>query len=157
MPKIQVIAGGLAMGDTHRARKAYLRSPYHEVMSFGHRPKKIPKQERKVISFSNDELLSICHPHMDALVVTFLISNHKVDQILYLSTLQQMRVELKSLKPIRTSLVGFNDGSISLKGSIMLPTNFGEGQLSITLMIKYLIIAATLHITTSSDDSLYSL
>ncbi|XP_073037441.1 uncharacterized protein [Primulina eburnea] len=108
---IHMISGGATDGDSGRARKAHGRRLENFEISWG---ADLPQDP--VISFGPDDLRGIVAPHNDALVVTATVANYNVTRIfidngssvniLFKSTLDQMKVEGFEFEPIST-LYGF--------------------------------------------------
>ncbi|XP_073314713.1 uncharacterized protein [Primulina huaijiensis] len=109
---IHMISGGATDEDSGRARKAHGR----RLGSFEiYRGADLPQDP--VISFGSDDLRGVVAPHNDALVVTATVASYDVARIfidngssvniLFKSTLDQMKVEGSEFEPISTPLYGF--------------------------------------------------
>ncbi|XP_073049611.1 uncharacterized protein [Primulina eburnea] len=109
---IHMISGGATDGDSGRARKAHGRRLENFEISKG---ADLPQDP--VISFGPEDLRGIVAPHNDALVVTATIANYDVARIfidngssvniLFKSTMDQMKVEGFEFDPVSTPLYGF--------------------------------------------------
>lgn len=87
------------------------------------------------ISFIEEDIQRLHHPHDDASVITLLIANFNtrwvsVDNgssadILYYLVFQQMRIDKEWLLPLNTPLVGFDDTKVFPVGSITVLVTIG--------------------------------
>ncbi|XP_073018829.1 uncharacterized protein [Primulina eburnea] len=123
---IHMISRGATDGDSVRARKAHRkRLDNFEISRGAYLP------QDPVISFGPEDLQGIIAPHNDALVVTATIADYDVEvifidngssvNILFKSTLDQMKVEGFEFDPISTPLYGFTGHDIVPLGLITLP------------------------------------
>ncbi|XP_073056951.1 uncharacterized protein [Primulina eburnea] len=109
---IHIISVGATNGDSGRPRKAHGRSLENFEISRG---ANLPQDP--AMSFGSEDLQSIVAPHNDALVVTATIAKYDVARIfidngsfvniLFKSTLDQMKVEGFEFDPVSTPLYGF--------------------------------------------------
>ncbi|XP_073283409.1 uncharacterized protein [Primulina huaijiensis] len=128
---IHMISGGATDGDFGRARKAHGRRLENFEISRG---ADLPLDP--VISFGLEDLIGILTPHNDALVVRPTIANYEVAMIfidnrsslnvLFKSTLDQMKVEGFEFEPVSTLLYGFAGHVIPPLGQIVLPLSLGD-------------------------------
>ncbi|XP_073275381.1 uncharacterized protein [Primulina huaijiensis] len=103
-----------------------------------------------VISFGPKDLRGIVAPHNDALVVTATIANYDVVRIfidngssvniLFKSTLDQMKVEGFEFDPVSTPLYGFAGHAIPSLGQITLPLSLGRDPRRVTKMITFTVV-----------------
>ncbi|XP_073049633.1 uncharacterized protein [Primulina eburnea] len=103
-----------------------------------------------VISFGPEELRGIMAPHNDALVVTATIANCDVAKIfvdngssvnvLFKSTLDQMKVEGFEFEPVSTPLYGIAGHAIPPLGQIVLPLSLGTDPRRATKMIAFTVV-----------------
>ncbi|KAL5566135.1 hypothetical protein UlMin_029299 [Ulmus minor] len=132
--------GGLATGETNRARKNYAQQsrtdPFpHQVNLTGHK-EKIPRLSDDPIIFTESEARGLWHPHTDAIVVTLCIAGRKVFRILvdngsfvdilFKSTFNRMNLVGVKIEPTASSLSSFTGDSISSEGILNLPVELGS-------------------------------
>ena len=89
---------------------------------------KLSRRENTVISFSDDEVKQLIHPHIDALVVTLNVANGKVFcilvdtgssiDILFAFAFCQMNVGGTMTRPIKMPLYGFGREKVYRDGAI---------------------------------------
>ncbi|XP_073041975.1 uncharacterized protein [Primulina eburnea] len=92
----------------------------------------------------------IVAPHNDALVVTATVADYDVERIfidngsfvniLFKSTLDQMKVEEFEFEPISTPLYGFAGHVIPPLGQIVLPLSLGRDSRWVTKMITFTVV-----------------
>ncbi|XP_075481082.1 uncharacterized protein LOC142521778 [Primulina tabacum] len=131
--------------DSGRARKAHGRRLENFEISRG---ADLPQDP--VISFGPEDLRGIVAPHNDALVVTATIANYDVTRIfidngsfvniLFKSTLDQMKVEGFEFDPVSTPLYGFAGHAIPPLGQITLPLSLGRDSRRVTKMITFTVV-----------------
>ncbi|XP_073278738.1 uncharacterized protein [Primulina huaijiensis] len=142
---IHMISGGTTDGDSGRARKAHGRRLENFEISRG---ADLPQDA--VISFGPEDLRGIVAPHNDALVVTAIIANYDVARIfidngcsvniLFKSTLDQMKVEGVEFDPVSTPLYGFAGHAIPPLGQITLPLSLGRDPRRVTKIITFTVV-----------------
>ncbi|XP_073280625.1 uncharacterized protein [Primulina huaijiensis] len=142
---IHMISGGATDGDSGRARKAHGRGLENFEISRG---ADLPQDA--VISFGPKDLRGIVAPHNDALVVPATIVNYDVARIfidngssvniLFKSTLDQMKVEGFEFDPVSTPLYGFAGHAIPPLGQITLPLSLGRDPRRVTKMITFTVV-----------------
>ncbi|XP_073064019.1 uncharacterized protein [Primulina eburnea] len=142
---IHMILGGATYGDSGRARKAHGRRLENFEISRG---ADLPQDP--VISFGPEDLRGIVAPHNDALVVTATIANYDVARIfidngssvniLFKSTMDQMKVEGFEFDPVSTPLYGFAGHAIPPLGQITLPLSLGRDSRRVTKMITFTVV-----------------
>ncbi|XP_073045963.1 uncharacterized protein [Primulina eburnea] len=142
---IHMISGGATDGDSGRARKAHGRRLENFEISRG---TDLPPDP--IISFGPEDLRGIVAPHNDALVVTTTIANYDVARIfidngssvniLFKSTLDQMKVEGFEFDPVSTPLYGFTGHAIPPLGQINLPLSLGRDSRRVTKMITFIVV-----------------
>ncbi|KAL5565807.1 hypothetical protein UlMin_028971 [Ulmus minor] len=113
--EVRTIIGGLATGDTNRARKNYAcqtrLAPYPQQVNLAEHRDKIPRLSNEPIIFTKEEANCLWHPHKDAIVVSLRIASHKVYKILidngssadilFRSTLNRMNLVGAKFEPIK--------------------------------------------------------
>ncbi|XP_073051366.1 uncharacterized protein [Primulina eburnea] len=139
---IHMISGGATDGDFGRARKAHGRRLENFEISRG---ADLPQDP--VISFGPEDLRGVVTPHNDALVVTTTIANYDVARIfidnrssvnvLFKSTLDQMKMRGFEFEPVSTPLYGFAEHVILPLGEIVLPLSLGADPRRVTEMISF--------------------
>ncbi|XP_075518812.1 uncharacterized protein LOC142552836 [Primulina tabacum] len=142
---IHMISDGATYGGYGRARKAHGR----RLENFGiYSGADLPQDP--VISFGPKDLRGVVNPHNDALVVTATITNYDVAMIfidngsslnvLFKSTLDQMKVEEFEFEPVSTPLYGFAGHAIPPLGQITLPLSLGRDSRRVTKMITFTVV-----------------
>ncbi|XP_073313529.1 uncharacterized protein [Primulina huaijiensis] len=142
---IHMISGGATDGDSGRARKAHRRRLENFEICRG---ADLPQDP--VISFGPKDLRGVVTPHNDALVVTATIANYDVARIfidngssvnvLFKSTLDQMKVEGFEFEPVSTPLYEFVGHTILPLGQIVLPLSLGTDPQRVTKMISFIMV-----------------
>ncbi|XP_075515466.1 uncharacterized protein LOC142550114 [Primulina tabacum] len=137
--------GGATDGDSWRARKAYGRRLENFEISRG---ADLPQDP--VISFGPEDLRGVVASHNDALVVTATIANYDMARILidngssvnilFKSTLDQMKMEGFEFEPISTPLYGFAGHDIPPLGQIVLPLSLGHEPWWVTKMTIFTVV-----------------
>ncbi|KAL0291762.1 UNVERIFIED_CONTAM: hypothetical protein Sradi_7014800 [Sesamum radiatum] len=141
---IHTIAGGPAGGDSGRSRKKYAR--YLETARRSYRIMSVDKEED--ITFGKGDLEADMGSQNDPMVIKMDIANflvHKVlvdngswVDILFINVLRKMEIEVASLQPLSTPLVGFGDSEVIPLGTIDLPVSIGAEPKRKTMMVKFL-------------------
>src|SRR5262249_51156675 len=142
---IRMIAGGPgAGGDSKGKRKDYAR----EVDKPG-QPSKLPRL-KEPITFSDEDLEGIRHPHDDPLVVNasidgfyvhrLLVDNGSGRDILYFDYFTKMGLSVGQLRRINYPLYGFTGDSLNAEGSITLPATFGTPPRQATVTVEFVIV-----------------
>ncbi|XP_073291138.1 uncharacterized protein [Primulina huaijiensis] len=131
--------------DSGRARKAHGRRLENLEISRG---ADLPQDP--VISFGPEDLRGIVAPYNDALVVTATIANYDVARIfidngssvniLFKSTLDQMKVEGFEFDSVSTPLYEFAGHAIPPLGQITLPLSLGRDPQRVTKMITFTVV-----------------
>ncbi|XP_073020958.1 uncharacterized protein [Primulina eburnea] len=142
---IHMISRGATDGDSGRAGKARGRRLENFEI---YRGADLPQDT--VVSFGPEDLRGIVAPHNDALVVTATIANYDVAKIfvdngssvnvLFKSTLDQMKVEGFEFEPVSTPLYGFAGHAIPPLGQIVLPLSLGTVPRRVTKMIAFTVV-----------------
>ncbi|XP_058068779.1 uncharacterized protein LOC131218114 [Magnolia sinica] len=114
-----------------------------------------PKKELRVspcnLTFTEDNVCRIHHPHNDSLVVTMTVANHKVYRILvdtessadiiYLEAFERMGIPRSRLRPVKTPLHGFarerviSEGAISLLKCYAIAVRKRSGKQALTINV----------------------
>ncbi|KAL5583615.1 hypothetical protein UlMin_016057 [Ulmus minor] len=137
--EVRVIIGGLATGDTNRARKNYARQarsePFPHQVNLAEHKNKAPRLSKEPIIFTEKEASSLWHPHKDVIVVGLRIASQKVYKILidngsfadilFCSTLNRMNLVGAKFEPVKSALYGFTGDSIHSEGVPNLPVELG--------------------------------
>ncbi|GAV78892.1 hypothetical protein CFOL_v3_22357 [Cephalotus follicularis] len=94
------------------------------------------RESQIVISFSDYDLESVLLLHSDPVVIElniylFLVRRILIDgrssaDILYKKAFDNLKIQENSLKPIKTSLIGFLEEVVYPMGSVTLPIIIGE-------------------------------
>ncbi|XP_073290904.1 uncharacterized protein [Primulina huaijiensis] len=131
--------------DSGRARKARGRRLENFEISRG---ADLPQDP--ALSFGPEDLRGVVTPHNDALVVTATIANYDVARIfidngssvnvLFKSTLDQMKVEGFEFEPVSTPLYGFAEHAILPLGQMFIPLSLGHEPLRITKMMTFTVV-----------------
>ena len=155
--EIFMIEGGSSFsGDSNRSRKAHIRRaqlPSTEVDVFSFRPAKMPKYEVTEITFTDEDMEGVEHPHDDPLVVTAMVGNHNVHRILidtgatsnlmYYSALKAMGLTIEHLIPSSVTLVGFSGEKTKSLGTIKLSVTLGTAPKQVTTIAEFLVLDKT--------------
>ena len=152
--EVRMISGGHASGDSAKAKKDSVRLA--RDIALGHQINmaellaKLSKKENTIISFTDDEVRRLIHPHTDTLVVTLSVANGKVFRILintgssanilFVSVFHQMNVGGATRRLIKTPLYGFGGERVYAEGAIQLPVTFGQCLAEVTQMINLLLV-----------------
>ena len=80
-------------------------------------------------------------------IANFMVSKVLVDQgssthILYWKTFQRLEISLTTIQPHHRLLLGFAGERVETRGYVDLMTTFGQGKLSQSFTVRYLIIDA---------------
>ena len=113
--EIRVIIGGSSTGRSSKSKKAYLKVVQSIQLSGW--TLKARSTDEQAITFTDEDVARIHHPHDDAIVITLLIAdyttrrvlvgNRSSTDILYYSAFQQMKLGRGQLRPVNSPLVGF--------------------------------------------------
>ena len=127
--EIRVIIGGTSTRQSSKSKKTYLKVVQNVQLS-GRSPKTRETNE-PTISFMDEEVEKIHHPHDGVIVITLLIADYMtrrvlVDNgssanILYYPAFQQMRLGQDQLYPICSPFIGFGGMKVQPVGTITLP------------------------------------
>ena len=109
---------------------------------------KFCKRENTVISFTNNDVRWLIHPHTNTLVVTLNVTNGRIFwilidtesfmDILFGSALCQMNVGGATPRPIKMPLYEFGRERAYTEGAIQLPITFTQCPVQITQMVDFL-------------------
>lgn len=150
-PEIRTIAGGFrGGGETRSARKSYVKEMREVSIYAIRRPLKTARREKLVFGFSDEDYEGVYLPHSDALVVTMVIANHKIQRvlvdngssadILYKSTFDLMKIDKEKVSVVRYPLVGFAGEQVMLLGLIDLQVTIGILPTRRTIPVKFLVV-----------------
>ncbi|CAA0806554.1 Unknown protein, partial [Striga hermonthica] len=144
---IYMILGGPTDGDSNNARKGHVRDvkrKREEVRITGRMP---------VISFRAEDAEGVLLPHNDALVITaevagfdvkrvFIDTGSSVDVMFY-DCFAQINKHLNlELKPVATTLYGFNGGKVMPMSEVSLTVALGLGNTRKVRMIRFVVVGA---------------
>ncbi|XP_059629700.1 uncharacterized protein LOC132272601 [Cornus florida] len=122
--EIRVIAGGcVGGGKSSSACKAYarrMRSSFEECkVGVQIQHQKMPRLGDPIITFLDEDIKDVQQPHDDPLVVTMMIANYSIWQILvdngsstdiiFLDAFSKMKIGKEKFRPTRSLLVGFTE------------------------------------------------
>ncbi|VFQ93359.1 unnamed protein product [Cuscuta campestris] len=106
---------------------------------------------REQIQFTEKDLPNTPSPHRDALVVRIKINNAIVHRtlvdtgssvnIMYEKTFQDLGLDRKDLRPVRTPLSGFTGDSIKAEGVITVPVIVGDGAHKAKLKMEFMVVS----------------
>ena len=132
--EIRVIIRGTSTGQSSKSRKMYLKAVQNVQLSG--RSLRTSGVDDLAITFTDEDVGRIHHPHNDAIVITLLIADYKtrrvlVDNgssadILYYPAFQQMRLGRDQLRLVCSPLVGFGGMKVQPVGTITLPVVVGS-------------------------------
>lgn len=105
---------------------------------------------RNDIEFSDKDLIGLEVPHNDALVVSMMVANTKLDKIfcttgfshsiIYLSTLERLGISKKDIRPQKETLRGNLGEELKSVGKITLNVTAGERPRFRTLVVDFLVM-----------------
>ncbi|XP_058082420.1 uncharacterized protein LOC131230525 [Magnolia sinica] len=144
-----------------RAHKAHSRSSDAEhYVNLAERLKKELRVNPCSLTFTEDNVCEIHHPHDDALVVGMIIANRKVfcilvdignsADVIYSEAFERIGIDRSRLRPKKTPLHGFVGDKVFSEGAISLPVIVGEGQHQVTLLVDFL--ALTINVLDTTED-----
>ena len=106
--------------------------------------------DEQAITFTDEDIERIHHPHDDAIVITLLIADYTtknvlVDNgsstdILYYLAFQQMRFGWDQLRPVNSPLVSFGGIKVQPVGTVTLPVVVGSYLQLVTRDVNFLVI-----------------
>ena len=145
---INTISEGFAGGgSTTTARKKHLR-----VVQSVNAVSAPVRRNMPPITFTSDDVKAIDTKQDDPMVITVDIENFAVkkvlvDQgssvdILYWETFKKLQIPEQQMSPFVDEIVGFSGERVQTRGYVDLYTTFGEGQLTKTISIRYLVLDA---------------
>ncbi|VFQ88365.1 unnamed protein product, partial [Cuscuta campestris] len=140
--------GGNIGGDSVAQRKRWKHMAFVAKVHQAPAPK---HGRREQIQFTEKDLPNTPSPHRDALVVKLEINNailHRtlVDtgssvNIMYEKTFQDLGLDRKDLRPVRTPLSGFTGDSIEAEGVIAVPVIVGDGAHKAKLKMEFMVVS----------------
>ncbi|VFQ98405.1 unnamed protein product [Cuscuta campestris] len=142
------IHGGNIGGDSVAQRKRWKHMAF--VAKVHQAP--VPKLgRREQIQFMEKDLPNTPSPHRDALVVKIEINDAIVHRtlvdtgssvnIMYEKTFQDLGLNRKDLRPVRTPLSGFTGDSIEAEGVIAVPVIVGDGAHKAKLKMEFMVVS----------------
>ena len=142
-----IVRGG-STGQLSRSRKTYLKV-VQNVQLFG-RSSKTRTTDEQSITFTDEDVTRIHHPHDYVIVITLLIAdyttrrvlvdNGSLANILYYPAFQQMNLGRDQLRPVHSPLVGFGGMKGQPVGIIMLLVVVGAYSQQVTRNINFLVV-----------------
>ena len=106
--------------------------------------------DEQAITFTDEDVERIYHPHDDAIVITLLIADYTtrrvlVDNgssadILYYPAFQQLRLGRDQLRPVNSPLVGFDGMKVQPVGTISLSVVVRAYPRQITKDVNFLVV-----------------
>src|SRR5262249_45646318 len=127
---IRMILGGPGAGGNSKGK----RKDYAREIDKPEQPSKLPRL-KEPITFSDEDLEGVRHPHNDPLVVStsidgfdvhrLLVDNGSGPNILYFDCFTKMGLIVGQLHHINYPLYGFTGDSLNAEGSITLSATFG--------------------------------
>ncbi|XP_060965551.1 uncharacterized protein LOC133034477 [Cannabis sativa] len=129
---LTIIGGPHIAGDSRKSQERYAKEakekPLTNVNNLSERPEKLFKRECDDITFMESDAKWVHHLHSDALVIVANIGGDNVHRILVdngisvnllnFQAFKQMGLHDKDLRPVTSSIYGFTDDVIALKGMI---------------------------------------
>ncbi|VFQ83189.1 unnamed protein product [Cuscuta campestris] len=142
------IHGGKIGGDSAAQRKKWKHMAFVAKVQQAPAPK---LGRREQIQFTEKDLPNTPSPHRDALVVRIEINNAIVHRtlvdtgssvnIMYEKTFQDLSLDRKDLRPLRTPLSGFTGDSIEAEGVITVPVIVGDGAHKAKLKMEFMVVS----------------
>ncbi|KAH9750796.1 Ribonuclease H [Citrus sinensis] len=151
-PAVRVIAEGPTLaGDSNRSRKNYARYAMTSKKVFFNTPAAKRARVRQVpIMWTDEDEEGIIYPHEDALVIKATVASKKFDRILvdtgssvdvlFKSTLKEMRIADLKLDYTNTSLKGFGGGRLVPLGMVELPITIGSSPTERTMILDFMVV-----------------
>ena len=145
-----MITGGSIIGGSYKSlRRAYQRQV--SSVHIKHHSIKYSRSGDDDIIFFERDANGIRQPYNDPLVIMLaiegfntrrvLVDNGSSEDIMYMTTYQQLMLDPKRLRPFDSSLVNFNRDRIYLQGIISLSVIAGTYPTQITNKVDWLSIA----------------
>ncbi|XP_022892274.1 uncharacterized protein LOC111407172 [Olea europaea var. sylvestris] len=141
---INMIIGGVASGgDSNSVRKSYARSA--GVCS-------IQKKARfnQSITFDEEDLIGIAHPHDDALVIVgdivvfdakrVLVDGGSAANVLIWDAFLGLKIPLEKLKMVTTPLQGFGGATVIPEGTVKIPVTLGTYPATVVIVTNFLVV-----------------
>ena len=113
-------------------------------------PLRTSRVDESTITFIDEDVRRLHHPHDDAIVITLMIANYTTRRVLvdnasfadifYYLAFQQMRVSKELLRPMNVPLIGFKGIKVLPVGTISLPVVIGSYQQQINKEVNFLLV-----------------
>ncbi|VFR02773.1 unnamed protein product [Cuscuta campestris] len=142
------IHGGNIGGDSVAQRKRWKHMAFVAKVHQAPAPK---LGRREQIQFTEKDLPNTPSPHRDALVVKIEINDAIVHRtlvdmgssvnIMYEKTFQDLGLNRKDLRPVRTPLSGFTRDSIEAEGVFAVPVIVGDGAHKAKLKMEFMVVS----------------
>ncbi|VFQ82147.1 unnamed protein product [Cuscuta campestris] len=142
------IHGGNIGGDSVAQMKRWKHMAFIAKVHQAPAPK---LRRREQIQFTEKDLPNTPSPHRDALVMKIEINDATVHRtlvdtgssfnIMYEKTFQDLGLNRKDLRPVRTPLSGFTGDSIEAEGVITVPVIVGDGAHKAKLNMEFMVVS----------------
>ena len=146
--EIRVIIGGSSTGQSSKSKKAYLKVV--QSVQLSRQSPRARTMDEQAITFTDEDVERIHHPHDDAIVITLLIADYitrrvLVDNgssadILYYPAFQQMRLGRDQLRPVNSPLVSFGGMKVQPVDTISLSVVVGAYPRQITKDVNFFVV-----------------
>ena len=143
-----IIGGSATLSSSKKACKTY-QQMVQNIQLTGYIPK-MAQINNPVIGFTEEDARRLHHPQDDALVVNIragdynthrvLVDNGSSVDILYYSTLQQMRIRRERLIPTNAPLIGFGGTRVHPLRVVTLLVTVGDYPQQITKDVTFLVV-----------------
>ncbi|VFQ82088.1 unnamed protein product [Cuscuta campestris] len=153
------IHGGNIGGDSVAQRKRWKHMAFIAKVHQATVPK---LGRREQIQFMEKDLPNTPSPHRDALVMQIeinvvIVHRTLVDMgssvnVMYEKTFQDLGLNRKDLRPVRTSLSGFTGDSIEAEGVITVPVIVGDGAHKAKLKMEFMVFPTPSGIGVARED-----
>jgi len=146
--EIRMINEGPTTGGSF---KSFKKSKQRQVNSIhAIRPPKQRRKENLDMVFSDKDAQGLTQPYDDPLVIMLmikgfntrgvLVDNRSSVDIIYLSTFQQLKVDLKKLRPFESPLISFSGDKVYPRGIMTLMVAAGSYPFQVTNQHNFLVV-----------------
>ena len=145
--EIKIITRGLSTGGSFKSLKKSYQRQVNNVHSLP------PLKQRRMnqdMYFSKEDARGIKQPHDDPLVIMIMIEGFNIIRVLvdngssaniiFLFAFQQLKVDLKRLRPFESSLVSFSGDKAYPQGIVTLMVTAGSYPLQVTNKHNFLVV-----------------
>ncbi|XP_024043039.1 uncharacterized protein LOC112099801 [Citrus clementina] len=149
---VRIITGGPTLvRDSNRSRKNYTKYAMTRGEVFFNTPAAKRARIRQVlIMWTDEDEEGTLYPHEDALVIKVTTASKKFDRVLidtgssvdvlFKSTMEEMRIAELRLEHTNTSLKGFGEGKLVPLGVVELPIIIGSSPTKKTMILDFVVI-----------------